>query len=152
MAKFDEVFPDTAAIFKKTIAATNLGDNVSIKVLTNNKLKELGKVVKATDLLKHMTGEDIVILLNESVFECLETQDADGNDSDILQVMAVEELLTYIEYDPAGNDGAGKVTLGKPDVKTFSGILSKYGYDNWEILFESVKAVFAQQKEAAEAE
>jgi hypothetical protein len=107
---------------------------VNIKILANNRLKEIGKIVKANDLLKHMTNEDAIVLLNERVFEQLENEQ---------QLMVVEELIARLYFDSE----KGKLTIINPDVNTFSLLLRKYGYDKYETLHESIKALFAQEAE-----
>ena len=136
MAKFEEVFEDTQALFSThTDAIDNLRE-VNIKILANNRLKEIGKVIKANDLLKHMTSEDIIILLNERIFEQLDDEQ---------KAMVVEELIASIYFD----DERGKVIINKPDINTYSLLLRKHGYDKYEVLHESIKALFAQAEEEA---
>lgn len=136
MAKFEEVFEDTQDLFNGAVDQIDNLREVNIKILANNRLKEIGKVIKANDLLKHMTNEDIIILLNETVFEQL---------SDEQKEMVIEELLAQVYFD----DEKGKVVIIKPDVNTFSLFLRKYGYDKYETLHESIKAIFAQAEEEA---
>lgn len=134
MAKFEEVFQDTQTLFNTYIGQIDNLQEVNIKILSHNRLKEIGKVVKANDLLKHMTNEDVVILLNENVFEQLDDEQ---------RQMVVEELLATVYFDSE----KGKVSLIKPDINTFSLLLRKYGYAKYETLHESIKAVFAQMEE-----
>ena len=64
MATFEEPFDDTKELFKTVIDGTDLERVINIKILSNNKLKEIGKVSKSTDLVKFLSSEDIVIQLN----------------------------------------------------------------------------------------
>jgi len=140
MAKFEEVFEDTQELFTKFVDQIDNLREVNIKILANNQLKEIGKVIKANDLLRHMTNEDIVILLNESIFEKLDSSQKE---------MLIEELIAQIYFDAE----KGKVVIVKPDVITFSLLLLKYGYDSYKTLHESIKALFAQaEEEAAESD
>ncbi len=134
MAKFEEVFDDTKELFEKALADSGLEQNVNVKILANNKLKELGKVVKANDLLKHMTNEDVVILLNEMIFEQLDDEQ---------KTMVVDELLAEIYFDAEKS----KLTLVKPDLCTFSLLLQKYTYAEYQRLRETVKAILAAKEE-----
>ena len=134
MAKFEEVFEDTQAMFSNFTKEIDNLTQVKIKILANNRLKEIGKVVKANDLLKHMTNEDVIILLNEQIFEQLEEEQ---------KLMVVEELIARIYFD----DEKDKLTIVSPDVNTFSLLLRKYGYDKYEVLHESIKALFSQEAE-----
>jgi hypothetical protein len=107
MAKFEEVFEDTQALFTNFISDIDNLREVNIKILASKNLKEIGKVVKANDLLKFMTKEDIIILLNETIFEQLDDEQ---------KMMVVEELLAAIYFDAEKS----KVSIIKPDIKTFS--------------------------------
>jgi len=134
MAKFEEVFQDTQALFNNFIGQIDNLNGINIKILAQNRLKEIGKVVKANDLVKHMTNEDIIILLNEQIFEQLDEEQ---------KIMVVEELTARIYFD----DEKDKITIVSPDVNTFSLLLRKYGYDKYEVLHESIKALFSQETE-----
>lgn len=137
MAKFEEVFVDTQALFATHISESGLEQVVNIKVLANNTLKEIGKVVKANDLLKHMTNEDVIILLNEVIFEGLEDEQ---------KKMVVEDLLAQVYFDPEKD----KLTLIKPDFIAFSLIIQKYSFEKYLVLKESIKTLFnvAEEQEA----
>ena len=134
MAKFNEVYEDTQELFGNFINQIDSLSEISVKILSNDRLKEIGKVVKANDLLKHMTNEDVVIILNEKIFEQLEDEQ---------KMMVVEELVARLYFDSE----KGKLSIINPDVNTFSLLLRKYGYNKYETLHESIKALFAQEAE-----
>ena len=134
MAKFEEVFEDTQAMFTNFTSQIENLRGVNIKILAQNRLKEIAKVVKANDLVKHMTNEDIIILLNEQIFEQLDDEQ---------KLMVIEEQVAKIYYD----DEKEKLSIVNPDVNTFSLLLRKYGYDKYERLNESIKALFSQEAE-----
>jgi hypothetical protein len=81
-----------------------------------------------------MTNEDIIILLNEQIFEQLDEEQ---------KLMVVEELIARIYFD----NEKDKISIVSPDVNTFSLLLRKYGYDKYEVLHESIKALFSQETE-----
>lgn len=134
MARFNEVYEDTQELFSGFINQIDSLSEINVKILGNDRLKEIGKVVKANDLLKHMTNEDAVIILNEKIFEQLEEEQ---------KMMVIEELVARLYFDSE----KGKLSIINPDVNTFSLLLRKYGYDKYERLNESVKALFAQEAE-----
>lgn len=138
MAKFEEVFEDTQALFTDLIKKADLERVVNIKILANNKLKEIFKVVKTNDLVQHMTHEDIIILLNEKIFEQL---------TDEQKTIVAEQSLASLSYDH-DND---KLVITKPDVIAHSGILRKYSYATIEVLMESIKTLYQAEKEEADA-
>ena len=134
MAKFEEPFEDTQDLFNEVIKTAGLDQYVNITILANNKAKEIFKINKANDLLKHRTGDDIIIVLNEKIFEGL---------TDEQRRIVIEESLASIHYDME-ND---KLVISKPDVVTFSGVLSKHTFDKWEALRESIKTLYAAEKQ-----
>ena len=134
MAKFEEPFEDTQDLYTEVIKAAGLDQYVNITMLANNKAKEIFKINKANDLLKHRTGDDIIIVLNEKIFEGL---------TDEQRRIVIEESLASIHYDME-ND---KLVISKPDVVTFSGVLSKHTFDKWDALRESIKTLYAAEKQ-----
>jgi hypothetical protein len=135
MPKFHEVFPDTQESFDKFISQIDSLNDVAITVIGNNRLKEVVyNVNKASELLKYRSNDDVIIQLNEEIFEQLD---------DELQKMVIEEAVARIYYD----DEKGKITIIKPDVNTFSLFLRKYGYEKYEVLQESVKTLFAAKEQ-----
>lgn len=135
MAKFEEPFEDTQDLYDEVIKAAGLDQYVNITILVNNKSKELFKINKANELLKYRTGDDIIIVLNEKIFEQL---------TDEQRRIVVEESLASIHYDTE-ND---KLVITKPDVVTFSGVLSKHTFEKWNVLRESIKTLYAAEKQA----
>lgn len=69
--KFEEPFEDTEALYTQAMHTAGLVNHVNIKVLTNNKSKEVFKVNKANDFLQYITTVDIVIVINEAVLNKL---------------------------------------------------------------------------------
>lgn len=136
MAKnFNDPFDDVQSVFDKVIKTTQLEAlGVKIKVLGDDTLKEIYKTTKSNPLLKHETGNDIYVFINEVIF---------GQLTDEQQVMVVEESLGGVHYD----DTKDTTVVTQPDVKTYSGILKKYSYDEYEVLKESIKTLFAAQNE-----
>jgi len=137
MAKFEEVFEDTQALYTGLILNADLSRGVNIKILANNKLKPIFKVVKANDLVKHMTSEDVIILLNEKMFEQLTPEQ---------KIIVAEESLCAISFDY----DTQTLTIKKPDVMTFSGVLKKYTYATYEVLVESIKTLYQVEKDEAD--
>ena len=143
--KYDEPYEDVQKVFDDIIAKTDLGNYVSIRILTDDKMKKIGKVVKATDLIKHIGGDDVIIIINQEIFDQLPEN---------LQVMQAEELLSGISF----NTEKDKLEINKGDVDTYSGVLRKYGYDvpkkagnpTYEVLIESIKTLYEAKKQKEE--
>jgi len=139
MARYEEPFDDTKEIFENVISNADLSRFINFKLLINNKQKEIYKPIKANDLVKHMTNNDVVIIINERIFEQL---------TDEQKVMVAEESIAGVHFD-AEKD---KINFTKGDIQTYSGILRKYGYDKYEVLHESIKTLYnVEREEEAEA-
>lgn len=132
--KYEEPFEDTLDLYNQAIDNAGLNNFINITILVNNKAKDIYKVNKANEILKYRTGDDVIIILNEKIFEQL---------TDEQKRIVVEESLASIHYDNE-ND---KLVISKPDVVTFSGVLSKYSYETWKVLQESITTLYNAEKE-----
>jgi hypothetical protein len=134
MAKFEEVFEDTLELFQKQINESSIPRFLKIKILSNNNLKKgFGLVNKAQDIVKYMTDYDIIIQINEPIFDQLES---------VQKEYAVKDLLAQIVYDMDKD----KVSIVKPDVNTFSGVLRQYSIDTYLSIEESIKTLLEQKQ------
>jgi hypothetical protein len=137
MAKFEEVFEDTLELFQKHINESSIPKFIKIKILSNNKIKkDFGLVNKSQDIVKYMTDYDVIIQVNEPIFDQLE---------DTQKEYIVNDLLAKIVYDMDKD----KISIVNPDVSTFSGVLRKYGIDTYQSIKESI-AVLLEQKQIEE--
>lgn len=140
MARYEEPFDDTKEIFETAISNAELSRFINFKLLINNKQKVIyNPPIKATDLVRHMTNYDVIIVINEHIFEQL---------TDEQKIMVAEESIAGIHFDTEKD----KIVMNKFDVQTYSGVLRKYGYEKYEVLKESIKTLFTvQNEEEAEA-
>jgi len=133
MAKYSAVFDENEDIFKEIIGSADLERLINIKVLANNTQKEIGKVMKTNDLVRFMTKQDVVIIINETIFDQLE---------DNQKRLIADELITWISY----NSETDKVVITKPDITTFGSILRKYTFEVYERLHETIKSLYDAKK------
>jgi TRAP-type C4-dicarboxylate transport system substrate-binding protein len=134
MAKYEEVFTDTQDLYTRLITNSNL-EHINITILADNKAKKITNTTKANPLMKFRTGDDIIIVLNEKIFEQLPEEQ---------QTILAEESLAGIFY----NEEKEAVEIQKEDFIAFSGVIRKYGFDTVEVLRESVKTLYAVEKQA----
>ena len=134
MAKYEEVFTDTQDLYTRLIADANL-EHINITILADNKAKKISTVIKANALMKFRTSDDIIIVLNEKIFEQLPEEQ---------QIIIAEESLSGIYY----NEEKEAVEIKKEDFTAFSGVIHKYGFDTVVVLRESVKTLYAVEKQA----
>ena len=103
-------------MFVKVLNDTSIPKSIRFELISSNEMKDVGKVAKANEILKYMTDVDIVVLLNENIFDKMD---------DNQKKMIIEELLAQVYWD----SNSGKIKLIKPDVNTFSLLIKKYGID-----------------------
>jgi hypothetical protein len=134
MAKYEEPYDDVQNIFDEIITKAELDRFVTIKVLCDDVQKQIGKVAKANELVKHFGGVDIIVIINQRIFDQLTPEQ---------QKMQAEELLAGISWDMEKD----RLIMTKPDINAYSGILRKYGYDAYEVLQESIKTLYSATAE-----
>lgn len=131
---YTDVSKETQKIFNQFIDEADLERVVNIKFLGCPELKQIGKVVKANDLLKFMTDNDVIILINEIIFDKLEQDQKE---------LVAQELIAYIGFDFE----KGKLVITQPDVSTFSLLLKKVGSDKYLRIQEIIRLAFEQLKD-----
>jgi len=133
MAKFEEVYEETVDVFKTHITKSNIPSFIKIKLLSNNTLKDFGSVTKSQDIIKFMTDYDVIIQINEPIFDQLEEEQKE---------YVVKDLLAPIVYDMEKD----KLTIVQPDVTTFSGVLRQYDIDMYIGIKESIVTLLEEKK------
>jgi len=135
MAKqLTEVFDSTQEFFDKAVDKTSIPHHVSIQLFANNRLKKPYVVKRADDYMKHMNDIDVIIEINEKIFDALEPGQKD---------IVADEALAHIRWDMEKD----KLNIDKPDVTTFSGIIHKYGLEPWNRLQETIKSLKDKKKQ-----
>ena len=137
MANYVEILPENQQIFNRIISGVNLS-GVNIKILANNAQKEIGKVVKANDLVKHMTNEDVVIIINEVIYDKLEP---------LQKEIVADDLIVGIHQNP----DTSRIVINKPDMHIYAGVVRKYTFPVYERLYETIKSLFDIEKNKKES-
>ena len=133
MAKFEEGYQETLDEFQTQIRQSNIPEFINIKILSNNTIKDFGTVTKAQDIVKFMTDYDVIIQINEPIFDKLENEQKE---------YVVKDLLARIVYELDKD----KLTISQPDVTTFSGVLRQYSIDHYMSIKESIVTLLEQKK------
>ena len=134
MAKFEEVYEDTLSLFQKHIDQTSIPRMVKIKILSNDAIKkEFGKVSRTNDIVKFMTDYDVVIQVNEPIFDQLEDKQKE---------YVVRDLLAQIVYDIEKD----KISIVSHDITTFSGVLRNFDIDTYLSIKESIITLLEQKQ------
>jgi hypothetical protein len=132
--KYEEPFEDTKDLFKKFIELSGLDKYINIVILNSPKMKEIFKIAKASEILKYRAGDDVNIFINEGILDQLSEEQRE---------MIVQESLAGLHW----NDEKEKLEISKPDVVTHSGVISKFGFDKYSVLHETIKLLYAQQED-----
>ncbi len=134
MAKFEEVFEDTLELFNKHIENSSIPRAVRIKILSNESIKKgFGNVSKTQEFVKFMTDYDIIIQINEPIFDQLEDKQKE---------YVVKDLLARIFYDVDKD----KVSILPHDITTFSGVLNSYDIETYLSIKESIVTLLEQKQ------
>ena len=133
MAKFEEVYQETIDVFKTHITKSNIPSFIKIKLLSNNTLKDFGSVTKSQDIIKFMTDYDVIIQINEPIFDQLQEDQKE---------YVVKDLLAHVVYDMEKD----KLSIAQPDVTTFSGVLRQYDIDMYIGIKESIVTLLEEKK------
>ena len=139
MAKIEKASDDVKLLFEEVREETTIPQWVEFEVLSNNKQKDLYKIVKLNDIVETITeGLNFAVVFNEEIFEQLPED---------MKKTAISECLAGVCVDE--ND---KVSLEKPNFSTYRGILEKYGHDPIIVLHESIKSLYDKKKQEEDEE
>ena len=138
MFKYQKVSVDVEEKFESVRNQTAIPQWVEIQIMCYDKLKQISKTVKMSDLVEAITdGINFVVVINEKIFDQLDDQQ---------QTMVLEEALAGIRISDRD-----ALSLETPDFNTYTGFLEKYG--NIVItLKESIKTLFEVEKQKEEEE
>lgn len=136
MAKYQDVTDETREVFKNILAERDLERILTIDVVNEVKLKndEGYKVSKANPYAAHKTGVDVVIYINEDVFDRLDESQ---------QRLLADEAITGISV----NLESGALKINAFDFKTHKGVIEKYSPEIILAYKESIKSVYDAIKE-----
>lgn len=133
MAKYDEPFQETSDLFNKKIKESDNLSNVNITILVDAVAKKITDVSKAPPKWQHITKCDVLVVINEKIFDKL---------SDEAREIVVDEALAGIFYDSEKDT----VVVNQPDVKTFKSIFKKHTFDNWVVVEETITSLYLEEK------
>lgn len=137
MAKYDDVYEDIEKMFVEGFVSSDLERyGLRLKVLAvPETTKDIIKPVKANDLVQYLNGIDIIMLVNQVVFDQLE---------ELSQRILVEEAIARIKFDAEKE----KLSIDKGDVHTPSLLLQKVTLPTYLAVQANVTQVLEKMKEA----
>tara|TARA_R110000796_G_scaffold18980_2_gene57130 strand:- start:2979 stop:3401 length:423 start_codon:yes stop_codon:yes gene_type:complete len=132
MAKWDDLVDDTENIIDEVMDNAGLAGVIRYKVIANNDQKnDVIKVKKITPDLQYAFNTDLLIIVNEVIFEQI---------PDELQKLTATHALSGTHVNDNGN-----LTVAKPDVVGYSGFMDKYPDISIKIR-ETIKSLYDKKK------
>ena len=132
MAKWTEPSDEMVDLILTFIAKAGLEHLINTKVIVNDEQKTLFIVKKETAANVFAYGYDLKVIVNESIFDGL---------TDYQKTLAVEEALAGVHYD-LQND---KLVVSPRD-KVYKSFIDKRGWEEFEVLEESIKSLYDSAK------
>lgn len=139
MAKIEYASEEVKKLFFEVRDKTTINKFVEFVVFQDNKMKQLYKIVKLSELVETLTdGLNFAVVINEEIFDGL---------PDDMKVMAIDECLAGVSVSESD-----AVSLVKPDFNTYTGALQKYGHEPIIVLKESIKSLYDVKKQKEDQE
>jgi len=114
--RFDVVSDDIKEKFLDVYKQKTFQFDIKFKFVDDSKLKKVIEIKKIPDLYSFILEKEVLVLINEETFDKL-----DKDSQEILIEQEIDKISLNIE--------TGKITMNKPDIVTFSPLISKHGID-----------------------
>jgi hypothetical protein len=116
MAKFYEVSQDTIDTFFKVFNKKTFPMSVNFQFIGCENQKALIKISKLPDQYAFLMNKELIVSMNEDLFSVFD---------EVSITILIEQEIDKISIDGQ----TGKIKMIKPDLTTFSSLISKYGVD-----------------------
>jgi hypothetical protein len=116
MEKYHELYDDTKDLFKEIISRKSFSVDLRLEFVGSTKQKELVKVSRIPDQYSFILGKELLVIINESMLSSFD-------DESVTILMEQEIDKIQVNYE------TGKVKLVKPDLSTFSSLVTKWGLE-----------------------
>lgn len=114
--RYEELSDDIQDKFMEIYNQKAFPIKLGFSFVSDTKQKSVITVKKLTDIYSFLLGKEILVTVNETLYDKL------GNDEDLVEIL-FEQEIDKIEVKAEN----GKITMAKPDVVTFSGLIAKHG-------------------------
>lgn len=140
MAKYFDLMEDLEGYFTRAFSKAGLERVINLRVIgCQNQKSVYEPPKKVTGVYNFLTKEDVVITVNEQVFEMLEENH---------RIMIAEEAIAHINFDFEKD----KLSIVKPDFTAFSLMVSKYTFEEVKRLKDVLTALYSQKEDSEEPE
>jgi hypothetical protein len=132
MSKFYNVSDDTEEIFNNIFKKKSFPVDVRFQFVGSESQKNLIKISKIPDQFAFLLDKELLVSINDDLVSVF-----DDESVQILMEQEIDKVSINIDN--------GKIKLIKPDLTTFSGIVSKYGIEK-VTKANGIEALYDQQK------
>jgi hypothetical protein len=116
MSKFYDVSSDTQDTFLKVFNKKTFPLSIKFQFIGAEKQKSLIKISKLPDQYSFLLDKELLVQVNEDLISVFDEESV---------TILIEQEIDKISVDTQ----SGKIKLIKPDLTTFSSLISKYGVD-----------------------
>ncbi len=116
MSKFYEVSQDTQDTFYQVFNKKTFPVSVKFQFLGSETQKTLIKISKLPDQYSFLLEKELLVMVNEDLMSVFDDESI---------TILIEQEIDKISIDTQ----TGKIKMIKPDLTTFSSLISKYGVD-----------------------
>jgi hypothetical protein len=138
MDKYYKLDEDTITFFNNVFSKKAFPVKIDFEFIGNSKQKSFIKIAKIADQYEFLLEKQLIISVNEELFDAF-----DDESKTILFEQEIDKLTIDVDK--------GKIKMIKPDLNTFSGLISKYGIEKISRA-NSVEITAVQQKEDMESD
>jgi hypothetical protein len=132
MSKYYELSDETISIFNEVFNKKTFPMAVRFQFIGCETQKQLIKISKMPEHFEFLLGKELLVIINEDLLRVF--------DDESVNILIEQELdKVSISID------TGKIKLVKPDLTTFSSIVSKYGIEK-VAKANQVEELYDQQK------
>jgi hypothetical protein len=116
MSKFYEVSQDTKDVFLKVFNKKSFPLAINFQFVGCENQKSLIKISKLSDQYIFLLNKELIVQVNEDLMSVFEDESI---------TILIEQEIDKISIDTQ----SGKIKMIKPDLTTFSSLITKYGVD-----------------------
>ena len=131
MSKFYEVSDDTEKVFFNVFNKKSFPVSVKFQFVGSESQKSLIKISKINDQFSFLLEKELLVSINEDLLNVFDDESI---------TILVEQEIDKISIDTQ----SGKIKMIKPDLTTFSSLITKYGVDKVAKAYQ-VEELYQQQ-------
>jgi len=132
MSKFYEVSEETKKEFFNVFNKKSFPISVGFQFVGSEKQKQLIKISKLADQYSFLLQKELLVIVNEDLFSVF--------DQESISIL-IEQEIDKISIETE----SGKIKMVRPDLTTFSSLITKYGVEK-VARANKVEELYQQQK------